>query len=501
VTRRSLRFRLLLAAALSIGLALLVAGVGLTALFERHVQRRVEVALDNTLGLILGHVETAPDGRIRFDLPLADPRFQTPLSGLYWQLEDQVRPTLLRSRSLWDAVLDLPADVLPDGTLHLHLLAGPAGQSLLVLERAVIYRAGSEDRRLRVAVGLDRREIAEARAAFAVDVLPYLVLLGAVLMLAAWVQVRVGLAPLDAVRLGVRAIRAGQVRRLPTDYPDEVRPLAEEVNTLLEAQDQAIERARAWTADLAHGLKTLLVVLAADAQRLRAAGHPELAEDLDTLAQTMRRRVDRELIRARVRARAGALTGIGLGNGGEPGPDPASGPTRGPAGAGAGADLAVTLARVIRALERTPKGSHLDWDLDCPAAAPVPVLLEDLTELLGNCLENASNWAAGRVGIRVTLGERVLVQIEDDGPGVPDEWLADLGQRGLRLDERTPGFGLGLAIAHDICDAYGAGIRFARAALGGLAVTLDLPPVRLPVRPPVRSRVRSVRLPRGPAPD
>jgi signal transduction histidine kinase len=114
----------------------------------------------------------------------------------------------------------------------------------------------------------------------------------------------------------------------------------------------------------------------------------------------------------------------------------------------------------------------------------VPILPEDLTELLGNCLDNASNWAASRVSIRVEVGERVLVRIEDDGPGVPDEWLADLGQRGLRLDERTQGFGLGLAIAQDICDAYGAEISFARAALSGLAVTLRLPPVRSQPRRP-----------------
>ncbi len=456
MTRRSLRFRLLLAAALSIGLALLAAWVGLTALFERHVERRVAATLDNTLGLILGHVETDPDGRIRFDLALADPRFQTPLSGLYWQVQDEVRPTLLRSRSLWDRVLELPEDRLADGALHSHRLAGPAGQSLLVLERTVRYRAGAEDRRLRVAVGLDRREISAARADFAAEVLPYLVLLGLVLVLAGWFQVRVGLKPLDAVRQGVRAIRAGEVRRLPADYPDEVLPLAEEVNTLLDAQDNAIERARAWTADLAHGLKTLLIVLAADAERLRAAGHPDLALDLDSLAQTMRRRVDRELIRARVRARTGALTGDAPG-GGEP---------------AAGADLGAVLARVIRALECSPAGARLDWDLECPPALTVPMPAEDLTELLGNCLENAAHWAAGRVVVRAGRAAGAWLRIEDDGPGVADDQLALLGQRGLRLDERTPGHGLGLAIAQDICDAYGCTLGFSRAAAGGLAVNL-----------------------------
>jgi signal transduction histidine kinase len=463
MTRRSLRFRLLLGAALSIGLALLTAGLGLTALFERHVERWVEDQLDDTLGLILGHLDVTSEGRIRFDLPLADPRFQTPLSGLYWQVRDEDRPTLLRSRSLWDGVLELPEDTLPDGGRHRHEQRGPAGEPLLVLERQVVLQpddpSNEQPRRLRVAVAIDRRELARAHHAFAADMLPYLILLGLVLVLAAWVQVRVGLAPLDAVRLGVRLIRSGNARRLPTDYPDEVLPLAEEVNALLEAQDGAIERARAWTADLAHGLKTPLVVLAADAARLREVGQCELADDLDTLAQTMRRRVDRELIRARMRARVGA--------GQETGPARVAMDPK--------ADLESILRRVIRALERTPNGSRLQWDLDCPAPLPVPILPEDLTELLGNCLENAANWAAGRVRVRVERGERVLVRIEDDGPGVPSAALKDLGQRGLRLDERTQGSGLGLAIAQDICEAYGSDIAFEPSALGGLGVNLSMP--------------------------
>ncbi|HYN77062.1 MAG TPA: sensor histidine kinase, partial [Lamprocystis sp. (in: g-proteobacteria)] len=376
MTRRSLRFRLLLAAALSIALALMVAGFGLTALFEHHAQRRLESGLDNTLRLILGHLGATADGRISFDQPLSDPRFQTPLSGLYWQIQDQDRPTLLRSRSLWDAVLELPDDILPDGALHRHDLAGPAGQSLLALERRVVFNSSSGDHQVRVAVALDRQELAQARRDFAADMAPYLVLLGAVLVLAAWFQVRIGLAPLDAVRRGVRAVRSGAAQRLATDVPDEVRPLTEEVNSLLVAQGLAIERARAWTADLAHGLKTPLVMLAADAERLRAAGHAALADDLDDLAQSMRRRVDRELIRARVRARVGTRAGARPGHDEGASPDPAG---RAAPASDLGADLPDTLRRVVRALERTPNGSRLHWELDAPEPLAVALSPEDLT--------------------------------------------------------------------------------------------------------------------------
>ena len=449
MSRRSLKFRLWLAAAASITLALVVAGFALTALFERHVERRVEQQLDDTLNQIIGNLAAAPDGRIRFDLPLADTRFQTPLGGLYWQIEDEDRPTLLRSRSLWDEVLTLPAVRPEPGELHRYRLAGPQGQSLVALERRVVFQPQGEARTLRVAVAIDRADISAASQAFAADILPFIALLGAVLILAAWVQVSVGLAPLDAVRRGVRAIRTGASRRLPASYPDEVVPLVEEVNALLDAQEQAIERARAWTADLAHGLKTPLMVLAADAQRLRSEGHASLAHDLEDLAESMRRRVDRELIRARVRS--GAVT-----------PQ-------------AGADVAAAVDKLVRTLRRTPRGGELEWEIQATQAATAAILADDLTELLGNLLENAVKWASSRVSVQVAPSEGVCVRVEDDGPGVPEERLDHLGRRGLRLDAGSQGSGLGLAIAQDIVDAYGGGLDFARAASGGLAVIVRLP--------------------------
>lgn len=471
MTRRSLRFRLLLAAAVSITLALIAAGVGLSTLFERHVTRHQEARLAQSLDQILGNLGLDAEGRIRLSGTPADPRYEIPLSGLYWQIQDDRHPTLLRSRSLWDQMLNLPGDDVPDGVLHRHDLGGPAGQSLLVLERRVLFRPESEARPLRVAVALDRRELAAARRDFAIDMLPYLVVLGLALVLAAWLQVRVGLAPLERLRRGVRAIRSEGLGRLTPDHPAEVLPLVEELNALIATQEGAVERARAWTADLAHGLKTPLVALAADAERLRALGQSELADDLEQLAQTMRRRVDRELIRGRIRARQSGPTG--------------SGPRGVAAGPAPAADLGTCLDGVIRTLARTPQGDAVDWDLECPPDIRVALAPEDLTELLGNVLENASQWARGRVAVRATQADAltagvtrqgwVEVRVEDDGPGVPGSALGLLGQRGLRLDQSSQGYGLGLAIVQDICEAYGARVELAPGGLGGLGVRLQLP--------------------------
>ncbi len=446
---RSLRFRLLVAAALSISVALLVTGLSLTIMFEHHVERRIGQELATYLNQISANVEVAENGRIAFSQPLADPRFDIPLSGLYWQVRDEVRPTLLRSRSLWDSAIELPEDQLASGEIHKHTLPGPAGQTLLLRERHISLLAGSESRRLRIAVAVDRQSLKDARNAFTADMLPYLAILVVVLLLAAWVQVRIGLTPLNALHKGVMDIRNGRRPRLPRSYPAEVMPLVDEMNGLLDAQEQTIERARAWTADLAHGLKTPLTVLTSEAQRLRLEGSEPIADSLEALAENMRRRVDRELIRARL------MSGM------------QSRPQQ--------VDCRELIEGIIRTLQRIPGGERLSWSLHMPEKLMIALAPDDAAELLGNLLENASKWAKTQIRLSAEAGEPVSILIEDDGEGVPPDQLSRLGQRGLRLDEKIQGTGLGLAIAMDIADAYAGSIVFESSSLGGLAVRLTLP--------------------------
>lgn len=137
---RSLKLRLLLLGAVTISAALLAAGLGIVGLFERHVERRAEAELDTYSRQISAGISFDAKGEPTFNHPLADPRFETPLSGLYWQVRDNVGSRVLRSRSLWDTVLKLPRDVLDMGAVHRHTLEGPSGSSLLVRERPHIQR-------------------------------------------------------------------------------------------------------------------------------------------------------------------------------------------------------------------------------------------------------------------------------------------------------------------------------------------------------------------------
>jgi signal transduction histidine kinase len=157
--------------------------------------------------------------------------------------------------------------------------------------------------------------VSTAAAAFAKDLARALGILGLVLTLAtSVVQVLLGLRPLSVLRRGIADIRLGRSRRLPEMVPAEVGPLVEEVNALLETQEGEIERARGRAADLAHGLKTPLAALIADAGRLRDRGEQAIALDIETVASAMGRHVDRELTRARLRGahprRSAAFTAV-----------------------------------------------------------------------------------------------------------------------------------------------------------------------------------------------
>lgn len=451
---QSLRLRLILAQAASVVVALLLAGIGLTLLFERHLERRVDQELATYVRQLAAHLAIDPKGELTLEAPLADPRFTVPLSGLYWQIEDQETGRVLRSRSLWDDVLPLPQDDPKPGQAHRHPLPGPGGTTLLVHERLVLLGNGAGERRIRIAAAVDRATLDAARVDYVRQLAIALAGLALVLVAAAAVQVWFGLRPFEAVRRAVTAVREGRARRLDGRFPDEIRPLVQEVDALLEAQERSLAQARQRAADLAHGLKTPLTVLGSEARNLAAKGETKAAAELDRLARDMRRHIERELARTRL---AGAL------------------------GRAQATALAPAIDRLVRTLRRTPTGAERDWQVDVPAHLLVAVEADDLGELLGNLLDNAAKWARHAVTVEAVpdAGE-VRLTIADDGPGVDAAELDQLGTRGLRLDTAKPGHGIGLAIARDIALAYGGSIAFANHPDGGLRVTLTLPAAQAP---------------------
>jgi signal transduction histidine kinase len=338
--------------------------------------------------------------------------------------------------------LSLPAQPMIDGAVHKHRLAGPSGSTLLALERDLALPAWLGGSNIRAVVALDTGDIRAATQAFAGDLVPFLAVIGALLVAAAWTQVRVGLRPLATIRDRLAAIRSGASRRLGAAFPDEVRPLATEIDALLSARELQIEKAKARAADLAHGLKTPLQVLAGDIARLEAKGETKLAMNLAEVATAMRRNVERELARPRI----------------------ADGFTNGRA------DVGDVVRQVVAVVRRTPDGARLDWAVTLPPHLQAQIDPDDLAEALGNLVENAARHARQRIRITGHDGAgTAVIAISDDGPGIPADQLEAALKRGGRLDPSAVGTGLGLAIVSDIAAAWNARLHLKNTSPGLLA--------------------------------
>ncbi|MDO6964338.1 sensor histidine kinase [Rhizobium alvei] len=446
----SIRVRFALISLASVTIALVFAAWFLIALFEESYRRRIDAELSSHISRLAGDLRFDATGKLLAPASPADNRFFQIYSGLYWQVFDADQRTELRSPSLFDYALPLPNDGHPAGTIHHYRLNGPEGAEVIVLERALQVVAPGGTRLIRIAVALDAAALDSAKRDFAGDLLPYITALAAFLVIMSLVQLKIGLKPLDKVADDLENVRQRKLKALPGPYPRELAPLVARLNQLLESQAQAIERARQRASDLAHGLKTPLTVISNDALTLRERGETEIAEELDMLAGSMLAHIDHELARSRI-----ANTPDQRRSDVQPGK---------------------IVRDLVKTLNRTEAGERLDWSVELDADPELPIDPNDLREMLGNLFENASKWARSRIRIATeTLPDRWTIQIADDGPGVPDDDLARLTVRGVRLDHRKPGSGLGLSIVREIIDVYGLDLTLENRPEGGFEARVSVP--------------------------
>ncbi len=455
--RPSLRIRLLAGTLFWVVGTILVAGWGLGNLFRQHVEAQFHAELRTHLDHLTAQITLDDQGRAQLALPLSDPRFGRPYSGYYWQVDTAgsgatAAKALLRSRSLWDTALAVQPDALVEGDVHVHPVAGPQNKRLSVVERMVRMDDSPDGKphslRLLVAADADLMEGPVRRFNGALWLA--LGVLGAGLVLAAVVQVSVGLSPLRSLRTALARVRGGETQRLDGDFPVEVMPLVEEFNTVLAHNADVVERARTHAGNLAHALKTPLSVLANAAQAPQQQD-PELARLVLEQIGLARRQVDYHLARAQAAAAIrvpGAKT---------------------------------VLPPVVEGLVRVMQRIHAERDISITLPSGAPELAfrgetQDLHEMLGNLLDNACKWAAHRVEIRALAdGGMLTITLDDDGPGLNAQQRDVVMHRGVRADEQVPGSGLGLAIVDDLARLYGGRIELLVSPLGGLRAALTLP--------------------------
>ena len=453
LTRPSLARRLVLLAVGWSFAALVITAVVLALLFQQAALRRFEqtlsVLVDN---LIAG---STVEGGVMVAPAFTDARALRVYSGLYWTIAEPTPDGRLltavptRSRSLWDTELRPPADLLarvranPRRPVTFDAEGPQPGENL----RGVARIATIDGHEAVFLAAEDRSPIdRDVRNFIAATAIAFLAL-GGGLIAAVVAQVRVGLRPLFRLQGEVAAVRRGKADRVQEAYPTELEPLAEELNALVLHNQETVARQRTHVGNLAHALKTPISVMITEAGQRPGP----LAEVVAHQAEVMRQQVDHHLRRARAAARA-----------------------QGPGERTSVADVLDELSRTLERIFRD-KGVTIDWD--APDDLWFSGERQDLLEIAGNAMENAGKWCKRKVRVRATtLGvERLRLTIEDDGPGLPPDQREDVIRRGARLDENAPGSGLGLSIIDELARAYRGSLSLGDSALGGLAVTIDLP--------------------------
>ncbi len=449
---RSIASRLFLSAAFWSTLILALAGLGLSALNARWTEKN----FDDQLGVYLKALiaNALPNEERKGVTPAAvAPQFELAFSGWYWQITrlDANPPEIRASKSLFATQLpQLLAVGLDHGEVRSGYVIGPGGRDLRMVEREI--DAGDEGRYL-VQVAANAEVMQAQEHGFEGALAATFLTLALALIGSTALAVRYGLSPLRALRDGVAAIRRGEAEHIHGEFPQDVAPLAAEVNQLIDANREIVERARTQVGNLAHALKTPLSVLINEAD----SGSANLPGKVHEQTEIMRRQVGFYLDRARAAARARAV--------------------------GVVTDVKPVVEGLVRTFEKLHAERSLNFTVQLQEGLRFRGELQDLTDLIGNLLDNAGKWARETVSIRaarVPAGARdsgafLIAEIDDDGPGLEPNARAEAIGRGKRLDESRPGSGLGLSIVVELAASYGGSLRLEESPFGGLRAVLLLP--------------------------
>jgi signal transduction histidine kinase len=385
------------------------------------------------------------------DVALTDARFNRASSGWYWVIRNDSGTVIATSKSAVGTVMPELTGEFDADNYRSGILTDEAGHRIRAIERSTT----SNGRPLKISITGNLDESLQRVGQFRGQTLTVLSAVGIALAIMSGIVARLALRPIDQLGKSIEQVREGEAQTIAGTYPREIAPLAEEINELLRSNTQILERARNQVGNLAHGLKTPLAVLRNEAS---AARDNPLSGVVSSETEKMTQLVTTYLDRARLAARSAVV--------------------------GKKADATMVMLRLVRVMQKLNK--HVVIAFKRPDAS-LPWFRGDegdLEEIAGNLLDNACKWSKGQIAVtmvaeRTPSQQFLLIRIEDDGPGLTEEEAKKVLRRGVRLDEKTPGSGLGLDIVKELVDVYGGSLQLKRSVLGGLLAELRLPAAKV----------------------
>jgi signal transduction histidine kinase len=385
------------------------------------------------------------------DVTAGDPRFGRAATGWYWVIRDAAGDLIATSPSAAGSVAPVLTGPFDADNYRTDVLTDDAGNHIRAVERSTT----SNGRPLRITVTGNLDEALGLVGNFRGQTLTVLGAVGIALAIMSGIVARLALRPVGRLSRAIEQVREGESQSITGAYPREIAPLAEEINELMRSNTQIIERARNAVGNLAHGLKTPLAVL-----RNEAAAAPDnpLSRIVTSESDKMNQLVRTYLDRARIAARSAVV--------------------------GKKADATLVMLRLVRVMEKLNPNVTIAFKRPDASLPWFRGDEGDLEEMTGNLLENACKWSNGKIAVTMSAerGQTIsnlVIRIEDDGPGLSEEDATKVLRRGVRLDEKTPGSGLGLDIVKELVDVYGGSLQLKRSVLGGVLAELRLPAAKL----------------------
>lgn len=444
---RSIASRLFLLSAGWAIVALAVTALLLTELYASALERQLNDSLSFNLETLVARTLEVGDLSEQ-DIEAADPRFERTASGWYWQIVDDQDNLIQNSGSLVGSMMPMIVIPFDMESTRIATATDDFGARIRILERriglpqgALVFSVAGNLDENRSSVENFRSQTMLVLGAFGIALAGMSAIVG-----------RVALRPIGKLRAEIEDVRDGTQSEIENAYPSELEPLAREVNTLLHANSQIVERARAQVGNLAHGLKTPLAVLRNEGEGAKS----QLAKIVRDQTTQMSKMVTTYLERANLAARTAVV--------------------------GKRTNATSNLQRLASVMQKL----HADTQVENLTQEEVWFRGEegDFEEIVGNLMDNGCKWSTGALRVALAIQPNnpsfFQITIEDDGPGLTDAQKKAALKRGVRLDEKVQGSGLGLDIVKELIDIYGGKIEFSDSELGGLKAVVELPAAKAP---------------------
>lgn len=443
----SLSFRLFLSAGFVLTAFFALVAFVLEQGFRDSAEQGLKEKLQVHIYSLLSIAELTETGKLNISDTLREPRFSNPGSGLYAAIH-QARNVLIW-RSLSSIGIDLSSSVqLKPG----EAIFGKDGDGRFVLNYAVIWEndEGLEHYYI-FTVAEDELFVSNQVERFRVTLRTWLLFTGLLLVFIQFLVLRWSLKPLRVIVKDLEAIEAGEKSKLDGHYPIELKGFADNLNALIHSERAHLERYRNTLADLAHSLKTPLTILRGCIET-SVVNKQTVAEQISRMNEI----VEYQLQKAAAKGQK-KLTGK--------------------------VDISLVIEKIIVSLKKVYYEKEITFSFDTKDRCLVYCEEGDIYEIAGNLLDNASKWCDNKVEVSLIHLQKkknqsfsMLLQIEDDGPGIPADKLDDILQRGVRADENVQGHGIGMAVVYELTTLLGGQLNGGKSKkLGGMKWQIYLP--------------------------